>query len=200
MGKHSIIFFLSTIAALVAGANAKGQGAVIRLDPALDDIVSPDLKVEVLADSSESNTREGPVWIRDGGFLLYSVLFEKINKWNPADGTVSTFLPNMLPNAITVDRQGRIVYCMFSVTGQIVRLEKDGRRTVLASEYEGKPLQGPDDLVYKSDGTLYFSAKGINTARNPDTIPTLFMLKDGKLRAAYHTCNPRAPEWPCLLT
>ena len=173
---------LSTIAAVVAVAPAHGQGSVIRLDPALDDIVSPDLKVEVLADSPEPVSREGPVWVRDGGYLLYSVLFDKINKWNPADGKVSTFMANMFPNAITVDPQGRIVYCLFSVTGQVVRLEKDGRRTVLASQYEGKPLQGPNDLVYKSDGALYFTTTGINSSLNPDTVPSVFLLKDGKLQ------------------
>ena len=59
-------------------------------------------------------------------------------------------------NGITLDRQGRIVFCQHG-DRQISRLEKNGHRTVLASRYEGKRLNSPNDLVFKSDGSLYFT-------------------------------------------
>src|ERR1700722_59699 len=92
--KFSIIF-ASILTALSVMAHAQTQGSVIRLDAALDNIVLPDAKVEKLADSPGPGTREGPLWIRKGGYLLYSDMNQMvINKWDPRTGKVSTFLEN----------------------------------------------------------------------------------------------------------
>jgi gluconolactonase len=92
------------------------------------------------------------------------------------------------PNGITVDSQGRVVYCA-SPDRRIMRLEKDGRRTVIAEMYEGKRFSGPNDLVYRSDGTLYFTETiwGLRGARDKlrsseRELPFtgVFAVKDGK--------------------
>ncbi|MGA2215286.1 MAG: SMP-30/gluconolactonase/LRE family protein, partial [Bryobacteraceae bacterium] len=94
----------------------------------------------------------------------------------------SLFVYNFGSNGITLDRQGRLVFCAQGDRA-IVRVEKDGKRTVLADRYEGKRLNRPNDLVVKSDGAVYF------TDPHPDNNPTIelpynavFMLKDGKIQ------------------
>ena len=174
--KKIFVISLAAIAMIAAPAHAQEQSSVLRLDPALDAIVPPEAKVEKLADTPGPGTREGPLWVRKGGYLLYTDITGKaIVKWNPADNTVSTYLENSESNGLTMDRQGRVV---FAALGRIMRLEKDGQRTVLASEYQGKPLKLPNDLVYKSDGSLYFT-----DPNRPDTYtPYVYMLRNGKLQ------------------
>jgi gluconolactonase len=185
MRRLSTIFF-STVATIAVVTQAQ-EPAVARLDSALEDIVPPAARVEQLADSPGPGHREGPVWIRKGGYLLYSDLGAKaINKWSPADGKVSTFLENTDSDGVTLDRQGRIVW---AGGGQVVRVEKDGQRTVLASQYQGKPLNAPNDLVYKSDGALYFTDTGHGSSNDPKAlpsgdIPVVYLLRDGTLRVA----------------
>ena len=178
---------------LTAGARAQDQDRVVRLDPSMDKIVPPGTKVEKLAGNFQSN--EGPVWVRNGGYLLFSdTPANVIDRWDRSDGKVSVFLnqpakgpggsspTSGLPgsNGITLDRQGRVVYVSVGDRA-IVRLEKDGRRTVLASQFDGKPLSVPNDLVYKSDGALYFTDPGV---RDTADIPSVYLLRDGKLQIA----------------
>lgn len=194
MKKLGIIVLLSAMGAVMAA----GQGnPVVRVAPALDEIVPAGAKLEKVAGNLKH--LEGPVWVRRGGYLLFSDMDANvIDKWNPADGKVTVFLENsgfatqdelrlakaqaggkeLLDsgsNGITVDPQGRIVYCTRG-SRQVLRLEQDGRRTVVASQFEGKPLNRPNDLVYKSDGSLYFT----------DPLDTMggdvYVLKDGNLR------------------
>ncbi len=191
-GKHLGMILLFAIAAVAAAAQAQEISPVIRLESALDEIVSRDAVVEKVAGNLVHV--EGPVWVRNGGYLLFSDIDANvIHKWNPADGKVSVFLENsglgnrdgeqsgapsdVGSNGITVDPQGRIVYCARG-DRQVMRLEKDGRRTVLASQYAGKPLNRPNDLVYRSDGSLYFTDP---TDGSPEG-NQVFLLQDGKLR------------------
>jgi gluconolactonase len=168
---------------------ATEQGSVVRLDPALDRIVSPDAKLEPLADAPGRFTREGPVWLRDGGYLIYTVrngnrhagspppTDSDVVKWDPRTGAVSLFVPSLKSDGNTVDPKGRIVSAVNIGTGQIVRVEKDGKRTVLVDQYQGRPIN-PNDLVFRSDGSLYFSSPP--RFKSNDT-PSVFMLRDGKL-------------------
>src|SRR5262249_49349559 len=105
-----------------------------------------------------------------GNFLIFSdIVKNKIMKWNPSDKTLSVFLDqpdagyvsdgkSLLggSNGITMDKQGRIVFGTRS-GHRLVRLEKDGKLTELASEIDGKKLNGINDLVMKSDGAVYFT-------------------------------------------
>lgn len=193
------LLFAWVFVAFASLAEAEKGGRIVRLEAGLDDIVASDAKAEELAVGFKSP--EGPVWIRNGGYLLFSDLVENvIRKWNPADGKVSIFLdrsgftgadPTKVldgrgrvgSNGITVDRQGRVVFCARG-DRQVVRLEKDGNRTVLASHYDGKRFNNPNDLVYKSDGALYFTDpdpfKNYPTKELP--FNGIYLFKDGKLQ------------------
>jgi gluconolactonase len=173
-------------ATLFFSSKTHAQAQVERFDSALDKIIAPNAVAEKLADTPGDGTREGPVWVNNGNFLIYSDIPAKtINKWNAADGTVAVYLRDTESDGVTLDRDGRIVWVTF---GKVVRLEKDGSRTVLTSQYEGKPLNAPNDLVYKKDGTLYFTDPGEylmskdNTQILSHDIPTVYSLKDGTLR------------------
>jgi gluconolactonase len=206
-GKFAVLFLAVFLVILAAAATqAQEAGSVVRLDASLDAIVSPGAKAEKLAGNFAFV--EGPVWVRRGGYLLFSdIPANVIDKWNAADGKVSVFLdksgftgqdasgaglgpdgkPLLGSNGVTVDRQGRVVFCAH-LDRQVVRLEKDGQRTVLANRYEGKRLNSPNDLVYKSDGSLYFTDPPAGL-RERDKDPQkelpfngVYLLKGGKLQ------------------
>ena len=199
MEKLSAVLWLG-IAILIAAiaAPAQGSGELIELDRAVENIVPADVHVERVAEGFKFT--EGPVWIRKSGYLLFSdIPANVIDKWTP-DGKVSTYLkPSGFTgtnasgfhlvgsNGITLDRKGRVVFCA-SGDRAIVRIEKNGRRTVLADRYEGKRLNSPNDLVYKSDGALYFTdpssglLKRDNSPLKELPFDGVFLLKDGKLQ------------------
>ena len=182
----------------VGSAQAPIESSVVKLDPALDAIVSTDARVEVLKDDLGST--EGPVWIRErkSGYLVFSdQVGNAIYKWT-LESKASVFLersgftgadPSHLgrligSNGLTLDRQGRLIVCAQG-DRLLVRLEKDGTRTTLADRYEGKLLNGPNDVVMKSDGAFYFTDRGSGLRNATDReLPfrAVFRLKDGKLQ------------------
>jgi gluconolactonase len=153
--------------------------SIERLDPALDALIAPGTLPQVLAD--DFGLSEGPVWVPQGkGYLAFSDLTANvIYRWTP-DGGVSVLLEKagysgedltnagtqvsrgrvavlmIGPNGETVDRQGRLIYCA-SPDGTVVRLERDGSRTILADKFDGKRFNGPNDVVSKSDGAIIFT-------------------------------------------
>lgn len=154
--------------------------SVTRADPELDKIISRTAKLEPLGDSF--GLTESPLWIQDGntGYLLFpDMLSNVIYKMTP-DKHVSVFLYNagysgkdithagiqtfrgrayvllLGPECTNRDAQGRIVWCA-SNDGAIMRLEKDGTRTIIANNYQGKRFDGPNDLTIKSDGAIYMT-------------------------------------------
>ena len=101
---------------------------------------------------------EGPAWFAAGRYLVWSdIPNDRMLRWDETDGSVSVFRqPSMNSNGHTVDLQGRLVSCEHR--GRCVsRTEFDGRRTVLADRYEGKRFNSPNDLVVKSDGSIWFT-------------------------------------------
>ncbi|HWR17704.1 MAG TPA: SMP-30/gluconolactonase/LRE family protein [Terriglobales bacterium] len=177
------------LVALSCLAQEKKQGRIDRHDPALDRIVTRDATFKV----TEAPPRiEGPVWIEDGGYLLFSDLSAgTILKWNPEDERVTTFLEQTNANGITLDSDGRLVWAahgdmMGPPSGQVIRLEKDGSRTLIVEGYLGRPLNATNDLVFKSNGTLYITDPGRAQIREdlptvyPDQ-PRVLMLKGSKL-------------------
>ncbi|QFR34481.1 SMP-30/gluconolactonase/LRE family protein [Ancylobacter sp. TS-1] len=101
---------------------------------------------------------EGPVYFGDGRFLLFSdIPNDRILKWDEQTGTVALFrFPANHANGNTRDRQGRLVTCEHGAR-RVTRTEWDGSITVLAEYYEGKRLNSPNDVVVKSDGTVWFT-------------------------------------------
>jgi gluconolactonase len=138
---------------------------VVRIDPALDKIVAAGTSVEKV--HGDFRFIEGPVWVRSGGYLLFSdIPANSIMKWTLA-GTVSVFRKGIFPgtypdgvligsNGLTLDRQGRVVAAEHG-NRRVARYEKDGSTTVLADRYEGKRLNSPNDLISKSNGDIYFT-------------------------------------------
>jgi len=133
-----------------------GAGTIIRLDPALDAIVPANAKVEKLDEGFQF--LEGPLWVnRDGGYLLFSdVPGNKIYKWVP--GAKSTVFAEVAgPNGLTLDREGRLVACEHGGR-RIFRMPlAGGEPETVVDNFEGKKLSSPNDLVYHSDGALYFT-------------------------------------------
>jgi gluconolactonase len=186
---------------LALNAQSPPAAATRRMDPAFDAVMSPGTAVETVKDGF--GFINGIVWVREpgGGHLLISdIPANVVHRWRP-DGTMTSFLdkpdwtrttgrpaaPRFGANGITVDPQGRVVYAA-EADRAVVRLEKDGTRTILAERHEGKRLNSPNDLVFRSDGALYFTdPSGGNRFADWDLKKELpyqavFLLKDGTLR------------------
>lgn len=101
---------------------------------------------------------EGPVWNAAGRYLLWSdIPNNRILRFDDTDGHVSTFRqPSNNSNGQTVDRQGRLITCEH-LTRRVTRTELDGSITTLADSYDGKRLNSPNDVVVKSDGSIWFT-------------------------------------------
>lgn len=101
---------------------------------------------------------EGPVWFGDGRFLLWSdIPNNRILKWEEQTGAVSLFRnPSGYANGHTRDRQGRLITCEHGAR-QVTQTEYDGNITVLIDSYGGKRLNSPNDVVVKSDGSIWFT-------------------------------------------
>lgn len=144
---------------------------VERLDPALDQIVPDQPRLERVATGPGFKWTEGPVWIPAGYLLFAEIPSNSIRKWTPGVG-VSVFMqpsgwkdstpytgPEPGSNGMTLDGRGRLTVAGHAQR-DVWRLEQMSPKaqvTVLADTYEGKRLNSPNDLVYKSDGTLYFT-------------------------------------------
>jgi gluconolactonase len=101
---------------------------------------------------------EGPVWFGDGRYLLWSdIPNNRIMRWDEETGRVSVFRrPSNNANGNTRDRQGRLVTCEHDAR-RLTRTEYDGTITVLMDKFEGKPLNSPNDVVVKSDDSIWFT-------------------------------------------
>src|SRR5499426_2753994 len=101
---------------------------------------------------------EGPVWFGDGRYLLWSdIPNNRILRWDEETGVVGVFRkPSNFANGHTRDRQGRLLTCEHGAR-RVTRTEYDGTITVIADRFEGKPLNSPNDIVCKSDGSIWFS-------------------------------------------
>ncbi|MGH7526045.1 MAG: SMP-30/gluconolactonase/LRE family protein [Gemmatimonadales bacterium] len=140
---------------------------IVRIDPRFDRLVPEGARLEKITDGH--GWVEGPVWVRDGGHLLFSdVVQNAIYQWKEGVGE-GVFLqpsgytgsapftgPEPGSNGLTIDPMGRLVFCQHG-DRRIVRREADGRLTVLVERYQGKRINSPNDLVYRSNGDLYFT-------------------------------------------
>jgi gluconolactonase len=217
MRKLAVMAGLALVGSLLAAALAIAQAPaerpfkIIKLDPALDRIISPDANLETLGD--HFGLTEGPVWVGQGddGYLLFSDnAGNEIYKWSP-HAPLSVFLQKsgytgadvmnagaqtttgggvaillIGSNGLTLDPQGRLIITAMT-DRTVVRLEKDGTRTLLADRYQRKRFNGPNDIVGKSDGAIYFTDTvwGVRGAeKSPDReLPYsgFFLIKDSKV-------------------
>ena len=163
----AILLLVSPQAASPQKDSSSGLGKIVRLDSRVDRLVPRDARLEKIADGFA--WVEGPVWNRQGRYLLFSdIPNNSIFKWQEGSGvtlflkpsgyTGSALFQGREPgsNGLAFDSAGRLVFCAHG-DRSIVRLEVDGRRTTLADRYQGKRLNSPNDLVFKSNGDLYFT-------------------------------------------
>lgn len=193
----------------IAGAAVLSRGAGAQSFPFTPNQRYPDPAVQILDPSFTkyriysstleqvaTGTRwaEGPVYFPEGGYLLCSdIPNNRIMKFDEKDGGFTVFRgPSNYANGNTRDRQGRLITCEHSVTRRVTRTEKDGSLTVLADGFEGKRLNAPNDVVVKSDDTIWFTDPlfGINgewegsRARPEQAATNVFRIgRDGKLTA-----------------
>lgn len=173
-----------------------------RLDPAINAIVPEGAKLERLA--TGMNWTEGPVWTRAGYLVFADIRNNRIMKWTPP-GTLSVFLhpsgylgkapyggPESGSNGMTVDSRGRL-----TVAGHAQRdifrfesLRPNAKQTILADHYEGKRLNSPNDLVYKSDGSLYFTDPPYGLPTQGDNDPAKELSFNGVFRIPDATSHP----------
>ena len=175
----------------------KVKTVIERKDSSLDEIVSPNTQVEKVAGGFEFI--EGPIWIADGYLLFSDPNNNLIYRW-AHDGQVSVYRTKSGysgtdigeyrqpgSNGLTVDKDGRLTIAEHG-NHRISRLEKNGQLTILADQFEGKRLNSPNDLVYKSDGTLYFTdppfglPKFYDDPRKELPYSGIFSFKEGKLK------------------
>jgi gluconolactonase len=118
---------------------------------------------------------EGPAWFPAGRYLVWSdIPNDRMMRWDETDGSVSVFRqPSMNANGHTVDLQGRLVSCEHR-SRSVTRTEHDGTRTVLASRFEGLRFNSPNDVVVKSDGSVWFTdpSYGIDSDYEGDASPS----------------------------
>jgi gluconolactonase len=215
MGRFLIAATVSALASSIALAQT--ENAVVRLDPALDALVSPGAKVELV--KGGFGFTEGPVWVQKGseGYLLFTDIPGNVVWKLTPDGQASVYLENVgysgpevwrwggIQNngfektdprfeefamigadGLTLDREGRLILATFAGRS-LMRIEHDGKRTVLADRWEGKRFGGPNDVVVKSDGAIYFTdTYGAFRLRDKDPRSELdftgvYIWKDGKL-------------------
>lgn len=130
--------------------------SIVALDDSFRDYMVSSAKVEQIA--TGCRWAEGPVWFGDTRMLLWSdIPNNAVMRWDEATGATSVFRqPSNNANGHARDRQGRLISCEHD-TRRITRTEYDGTITVLAESYDGKPLNSPNDIAVKSDGSIWFT-------------------------------------------
>jgi gluconolactonase len=172
-------------------------GGIDRLHSALDELVPPDARFEVLAEGFEWT--EGPLWVADGGYLLFSdIPPNSIYRWQEQAGHELWLTPSGYTgstprsgepgsNALLLDPEGQLVLCQHG-DRRMARMAADlgeprPEFTTLADLYQGKRLNSPNDAVFHSSGALYFTDPPYGLADGPDD-PTRELDFEGVFRLA----------------
>ncbi|MBE2239460.1 MAG: SMP-30/gluconolactonase/LRE family protein [Caldilineaceae bacterium] len=165
------------------------EPAVEELDPRFAQYNLGSAVIELLA--TGGRWCEGPVWFGDGRYLLWSdIPNNRMLRWDEETGAVSNFRsPSNYANGNTRDWQGRLVTCEHG-TRRVTRTEYDGSITVLMDAFEGKRLNAPNDVVARSDGSIWFTDPGYGLLKNyegtvaPFELPRNVYRIDAQSRAA----------------
>jgi gluconolactonase len=151
-------------------SSPRTMGIVERLDPEVDELIPDDARMEVIGEGMQWS--EGPVWMKDGKFLLFSdVLTNTIWRWDEKYGCLPYLTPSgytgdvprgaeMGSNGLDVDLQGRLLLCQHG-DRRVARLDRLGlprqKFVTVADRYDGKRFNSPNDLVVHSSGAIYFT-------------------------------------------
>jgi len=193
MTRLSYLFGLAAVLLAPALFAQTPTPTITKVDPALDALLDPNATLEKVA--GDLGFLEGPLWMQEG-HLLFSDLFKntvwklvpggKPEAYLTKAGWTSDEPPKVThfgPNAMVLDKQGRIVLCQQG-NRQVVRVEKDKTLTLLFDKFEGKRLNGPNDIIKGKDGSIYFSDPPYGIARRTDSelgFCGVYRIKDGKL-------------------
>ncbi|MFS2107564.1 SMP-30/gluconolactonase/LRE family protein [Ralstonia sp. Ralssp135] len=166
--------------------------AVRILDSRFEHYRLPHAKVERLW--TGCRWAEGPVWFGDAGALYWTDLpNDRILRWDEASGAVATYrAPSDKANGLTRDRQGRLIACEHGQR-RVTRTEYDGSFTVLASEFEGKPLNSPNDVVVASDGAVWFTDPPFGLVSD-----YMGQIAEPQLPASIYRIDPRDGRLDCV--
>ncbi len=149
---------------------------------------------------------EGPVWFGDLRSLLWSdIPNNRMLRWDEESGAVSIFRkPSNNSNGNTRDRQGRLVTCEHGGR-RVTRTELDGKVTVLIDSFGGKPLNSPNDVVVKSDGSIWFTDPPFGILGHyegnqaaPELHPNVYRLDPATLKATIVADDMNAPNGLCF--
>lgn len=176
----------------------KDQGKIYSFEKRLNEIIEPGTKIEKVADGFSFT--EGPVWHPDGYLLFSDPNTNTIYRYNPANHNVNVYMSHSGytgsdigeygqpgSNGLAIDKEGRLIIDQHG-NRRVVRIEKKGPVTVLADTIDGKRLNSPNDVVYKSDGTIYFTDPPyglpgfFNDRRKELDYSGVFMIKNGKVQ------------------
>jgi gluconolactonase len=175
----------------------KGVGSIVRLDPAIDALIPKDAIIEKVGGGFQFT--EGPLWRPDGHLWFSDVTGNVVRSITP-EGQVQVLIEKaggetnapagsfIGPNAMIADKDGFVLLCQHT-NRRIVRLDKDLKQTVFLDKFEGKKFNSPNDLVYKSDGSLYFTDPPYGLLKQDDDpakelkFNGVFRYSRGKLQA-----------------
>ena len=199
--------FAFTLAALFvfhcSAQRSNGVGSIVRLDPAFDSLVPQDAVIEKVAGGFQFT--EGPVW-RPGGVLWFSDVTGNVVRSVTPGGQVKVLIPNaggethappgsfIGPNGMISDKDGYVLLCQHT-NRRIVRVSKDLKTSPYLEKFEGKRFNSPNDLVYRSDGTLYFTDPPYGLLKQDDDpakelkFNGVFRYSKGKLTAEIKDLN-----------
>jgi len=178
MKKYIIIYFVAILSSCNNNPSEKKEasmyktiGSIERLDPALDNIISPNAKIEIIADGFDWS--EGPLWVEKYGMLLFSdIPPNTIYKWTEEKGKEVYLTPSgytdtikrdgeIGSNGLILDKDGNLVMCQHGdrrMARMDAALDKPAPKFItLADRYNGKRLSSPNDAVYNSAGELFFT-------------------------------------------
>lgn len=192
MTKRCTALLISSIAVVTSSVLAQ---PIQKLDPVLDQLIDVNAKVERIATGFNKWT-EGPVWTHAQTLLFAEIPANNIIQWRPGQ-KASVFLhpsgytgsapfkgPEPGSNGMTVDSQGRLTIAGHARRNvwRMEKLDPASTITVLADSFEGKPLNSPNDLAYKSDGSLYFTDPPYGLATQSDQDPEKKLTVNGVYR------------------
>ena len=138
---------------------AEGAKRIEQLAPELERIVAISQSIEELADGfgGPHGPAEGPLWWTEGGYLVFSDIHNNRRmKYEPGKGVSLLQEPTNRANGLTRDLQGRLLACEHD-SRRVTRQEADGSITVVANSFQGRQLNRPNDVIVKSDGSIYFT-------------------------------------------
>jgi len=192
--RNAVIDFYKDGIPVPAGWNDVGK--IYTIDESLNSIISPGTKIEKIADGFAFT--EGPVWHPDGYLLFSDPNTNTIYRYNPQNHNVTVYMSHSGytgadigdyeqpgSNGLAIDREGRLIIDQHG-NRRVVRIEKKGPVTILADKIDGYRFNSPNDIVVKSDGSIYFTdppygLPGLfNDKRKELNYSGVFLIKNGK--------------------